>query len=67
MSLGPYRQLTAKWLDVLIYSLSLSEETSHLADAIGFAKDSGTLGTEVLFVDPATNNYRAVEVKVDEP
>jgi len=62
MSLGPYKQMSPAWLDVLVFSLGLSEETIHFADAISFARDSGTLALELVFVEPATSIFSTVKV-----
>jgi hypothetical protein len=61
-SLGGHKQLTAEWLDILVSSLGQSEETSHFADAISFARDSGTLALELLYVEPATRTFTTVGI-----
>ena len=65
MSLGPHKQFSSSWLNVLVYSLEQSEVTRHFADAISFARESETLVLEFVFVEPMTRCFTTIRVVAD--
>ncbi|STQ91128.1 hypothetical protein [Iodobacter fluviatilis] len=64
-SLGSHRQLSSEWLDVVVYSLRLSEQGCHFAERIAAALAADRLVTGVVYLDGEDEKVKLIRISQD--